>query len=168
MSLNGVLDTIWQAHSCRKTVAKDLLSKLGAKDTSQAALIDLLSILELMPDEVIYGNSDHSYTATTKASSLRLIPATSGDSCDVFYSDIQSGFRVEGVGFKSPASLKRNMSDVLLALQFCRDEIDSLLYVPPNMRQDVWEQAGADFQIDVAQLKFLASKFRRLSQMVAL
>jgi hypothetical protein len=138
------------------------------------ASLDICSHLHWLPRSLAINNNNATIAATFSAPrGEALIVASNGSDADanitLSYADLGISFQMKGI-FLSPASISfisRKLGHTLALFQYCRDHIDSLIYLPFEMRENRIKESAADFEVDVDTFRFVAKNIGAMLRLIS-
>jgi hypothetical protein len=166
-SLRFVLDQIWQARTPRLQAAMEGIRQ-RPDIVLEAAAIDLTSYLQIVPTQIVIVE-ERKIILDTRRSTLEFEMSTAPNPEDIIaYTDlVQSVSLVRPAPILALAPKIQSFGKLLCGLQLCRDHVDSVLYLPGNMREERLHEFSTDSGMDLLQLRFLAAHYAALERAIA-
>ena len=167
--LEACLDRIWHGTGRRRDEAIACLRSLSQGGVYHAISYDLASFLELRPSliSIDVANRVLSFTFSHGDTSFMIGNEPSGNYV-IQYPDVGYVAALqEGRGVPLPVFSKiQSLEQLLVGLQLCRDHIDSVLYLPRQMRSQRMTEYASEAGMSDDQFKYLAAHYTRLSSVI--
>lgn len=169
----NTLDVIWQSSLPRLEIAESASKILDPISVLIVASLDICSHLHWLPSSLTIDNNETAIIATfADPRDEACISPADGTSTDVAatleYADLGVSFHMRHIAFRSSSLplFTGRLANTLAIFQYCRDHVDSLIYLPFEERQKRFVQAAADFGVDVDTFRFVAANINSMLRLV--
>jgi hypothetical protein len=170
--LFDALNKIWKSTADPMIQAKNQVALLSQLDVTLLAAWDTAGILHITPTNfLIESGQSNSFTILSKGPQMRghleyYPPVTPGPMI-IRYTDLGRGVIIDsGLNSNIPTAYEHSLASLLYAAQLIRDHVDSMLFLPPTMRQDRLSEFACRTALSVKHFRALAQSFTALSAAV--